>query len=56
VSLVVALSLALDVIVSGAIAYAAGWSPDAALVILLTFSLAGAAIQAARPPRVMRRS
>jgi uncharacterized membrane protein len=51
VSLVVALSLALDVIVSGALTYAVGWSPNAALVILLIFSLIGAAIQAARPPR-----
>ena len=56
VSLVVALSLALDVIVSGAITYAVGWSPDAALVILVTFSLTGAAIQAAHPPEVWRGS
>jgi hypothetical protein len=54
VSLVIALSLALDVIVSGALTYAVGWSPDAALAILLTFSLVGAAIQAARPPRLVR--
>ena len=55
-SLVIGLSLALDVIVSGALTYAVGWSPDAALVILLVFSLIGAAVQAARPPRPLRGS
>jgi hypothetical protein len=56
VSLVVALSLALDVIVSGALTYAVGWSPDVALAILLLLSVIGAAVQAARPPRMVRGS
>lgn len=54
VSLVMALSVALDVLVSGALTYAVGWSPGAALAILLTFSVAGAAVQAACPPQVVR--
>jgi hypothetical protein len=56
VSLAVALSLALDVIVSGVLTYAVGWSPDAALAILLVFSVIGAVVQAARPPAVARES
>jgi len=56
VGLVLALSVALDVVVSGALTYAVGWAPDAALVILLVFSVAGAALQAAHPPRVVRES
>ena len=47
-SLVLGLSVALDVIVSGVLTYAVGWSPDVALVILLAFSLLGAAIPAGR--------
>lgn len=54
VTLVVALSLALDVIVAGALTYTVGWSPDSALAILLTLSLVGAAVQVGRPPRTAR--
>jgi hypothetical protein len=53
VTLVVALSLALDVIVAGALTYTVGWSPDVAMAILLTVSLVGAVIQG-RQPRTAR--
>ena len=50
-TLVLGLSVALDVIVAGVLTYTIGWRPDLALVILLAFSLGGAALQAAAPVR-----
>ncbi len=51
VTLALALSLSLDVVVAGVLAYAAGWSPGASLAILVAISLAGAAVEALRGPR-----
>ena len=45
----IALSIALDTIVTAALLYAGIWSPGAAFMILATFTLAGAARQLTKP-------
>ena len=48
-TLAIALSLILDAIVAIVILYAGLWSPRAGLLVLIALSLAGAALQVARP-------
>ncbi|HET7093592.1 MAG TPA: hypothetical protein VFI22_08950, partial [Thermomicrobiales bacterium] len=53
-TLAVALSLALDAIVAGALLYAGLWSPPAAFAILTGISVAGAGLQIASAIRSRR--
>ena len=48
-TLAIALSLVLDSLVAGVSLYAGLWSPRATLLVLIALSLAGAALQVARP-------
>jgi len=45
----IALSLALDAIIAGAMAYARAWSPTWGLAVLIGLSIVGAALQLVRP-------
>jgi uncharacterized membrane protein len=49
VTVAIALSIALDTIVAGALIYADAWSPVAAFMILAAITVAGGARQLARP-------
>ncbi|HEX9373948.1 MAG TPA: hypothetical protein VF897_23245 [Roseiflexaceae bacterium] len=48
-TLAIALSLALDAIIAGAMAYARAWSPTWGLAVLIGLSIVGAALQLVRP-------
>jgi hypothetical protein len=56
VTLAIALSLALDVVVACTMLYSGVWSPPAGIVVLATVALAAAGLQARRTCRGVRRS